>query len=875
MTGEGKSHTERLELFLNDEIVHRGPFGKDDSHLLKDLDIPALELTESHDRTMGFWVVNWIHLVKDSLRIFFKNGGTIRLIIGVPSSKESYRLLIEAAGQSGSPEYMKIVRNQFLQKLDNPSLWVDTKSADLFLESVLSGRLEIKLRPENPEDEAYGAHPEHSKVRIFRLQNHIYTLSGSANDTLAAIFGMKEYSATADVTWSPDPSVVRGAEKTLMTFEKDWVSQHSVNLDPQAIEILKNLQRKYQSNGMFEDDLSDSAVKKWHDLIDKLSKKNTAVFFIFEPDRELFDSYLSSRPEEFESGTFESIILSEDDNLDLYTFTIFCKQRNVKYSIFVNNHDSRVMLEKKEGIYYETGIYTHSDLLEKGKEISSKMELELPENYQIWCAIFEIYQFEIPEINIEIEEETSDDIVPSNDYWDNNLFQYLYDKVPGDLKPHNHQTKALDAWIENDYRGIFQHATGTYKTATGLCAAAHLLSTHCNLVIISTPYTAVSEQWYREAKRCFNNVILVPCWSDPEYTGWNSKLDISLKAAIESDRKVLAIFVEASLFGLKKKKNLIFDKLASLSQHGKKWGLIADEMHNWITHSANPVSFRFMNELDSICDYRLGLSAKIDIIGFEEHDRNLFVKSWFATNIETSTQIIDTFTLERAINEGYLRKYEYEVVPIKVFVPENYLGKDADIKTIRHAIYLFYKGAKEYAIENAFDILNQVDTERLLIYTGPTVEIAEELVTDIKSKQPWDVTAKVKKFTSHESSAKRKVILDEFKWGRTKILVSIKCLDEGVNLPIADTAIMVESAAADNRQWIQRRGRILRRVGKEEKNAKIIDFHPIFEGAALTTGQVGNVLQQRRESSWNRIQEFIGTAELKSRLTFHNTWRRL
>lgn len=875
MSSEEKTLDEKIEQFQNGEIVHRGPFGKNDSHLLNDLDIPALELTESHDRMMGFWVVSWIHLVKDSLRIFFKNGGTIRLIIGVPSSKESYRLLTEAAAQSGSPEYKKIVRTLFLQKLDNPSLWVDTKSSDIFLESVLSGRLEIKLMPEHPEDETHGAHPEHSKIRIFRARENIYTLAGSANDTLAAIFGKKEYSATADVTWSPDSAVRRGAEKTLEAFEKEWTCVHSVNLNPQAIEVLESLQRKYQSDRMFEDDISDSAIKKWHNIIDKLSKRNSSVFFIFEPDRELFDNYLSSRPEEFESGTFESITLSEDDNLDLYTFTIFCKQKNVKYSIFVENPDSREMLRKKEGITHETGIYTHSDLLEKGKEITSKMELELPENYQIWFAIFDICKLEIPEINSETEDETTDEIVSSNDYWDTNLFQYLYDKVPGDLEPHDHQKGALDAWIENDYRGIFQHATGTYKTATGLCAAAHLLSTHCNLVIISTPYMAVSEQWYREAKRCFNNVILVPCWSDPEYSRWNSQLDIYFNAAIEHDQKVLAIYVEASLFGKKNKKNPIFDKLESFSQRGKKWGLIADEMHNWITYSADSVSIRFINELDRICDYRLGLSAKIDIIGNEDRDRNLYVKHWFATNTGTNKQIIDTFPLERAINEGYLRKYEYEVIPIKVFIPENDLDKNGEAETINQAVGLFYEGAEKYAIENAFDILNQDDTERLLIYTGPYVQDAENLVIDIKSKQPWNATTKVKKFTSHESPADRKAILNEFKWGQTKMLVAIKCLDEGVNLPIADTAIMVESAAADNRQWIQRRGRILRRVGEEEKNAKIIDFHPIFEGPALTTGQVGARLQQRRDNSWNRIQEFIGTAEVKSRLSFRESWRRI
>ena len=146
MDFEDLTQEERVQLLKDEKYVQRGPFGKKrGGHLLYDLDIPALRVAESHDRMMGFWVVSWINYVKDSLRIFFKNGGTLRLIIGVPSSKESYELLIEAAGKSGSKRYKEIVRKEFLNRINNPVLWADTNSSDLFIESVLSNRIEIKL----------------------------------------------------------------------------------------------------------------------------------------------------------------------------------------------------------------------------------------------------------------------------------------------------------------------------------------------------------------------------------------------------------------------------------------------------------------------------------------------------------------------------------------------------------------------------------------------------------------------------------------------------------------------------------------------------------------------------------------------------------
>jgi len=46
-------------------------------------------------------------------------------------------------------------------------------------------------------------------------------------------------------------------------------------------------------------------------------------------------------------------------------------------------------------------------------------------------------------------------------------------------------------------------------------------------------------------------------------------------------------------------------------------------------------------------------------------------------------------------------------------------------------------------------------------------------------------------------------------------LVAIKCLDEGVDIPIADTAIIM-SSTSNPREYVQRRGRILRRYpGKQ------------------------------------------------------------
>jgi superfamily II DNA or RNA helicase len=65
----------------------------------------------------------------------------------------------------------------------------------------------------------------------------------------------------------------------------------------------------------------------------------------------------------------------------------------------------------------------------------------------------------------------------------------------------------------------------------------------------------------------------------------------------------------------------------------------------------------------------------------------------------------------------------------------------------------------------------------------------------------------VEQFTARETDRDR--ILRDFANGVTDVLVAMKCLDEGVDVPRAENAIFCASTG-NPRQFIQRRGRILR-----------------------------------------------------------------
>ena len=83
-----------------------------------------------------------------------------------------------------------------------------------------------------------------------------------------------------------------------------------------------------------------------------------------------------------------------------------------------------------------------------------------------------------------------------------------------------------------------------------------------------------------------------------------------------------------------------------------------------------------------------------------------------------------------------------------------------------------------------------------------------------------DDSLMVKQYTS--SSKNREQILKDYEEGKVHVLTSMKCLDEGVDVPRSELAIFC-SSTGNPRQFIQRRGRVLR-LHREKIHAVIHDL---------------------------------------------------
>lgn len=446
-------------------------------------------------------------------------------------------------------------------------------------------------------------------------------------------------------------------------------------------------------------------------------------------------------------------------------------------------------------------------------------------------------------------------------------------RVPSDIELHDYQKEAISVWVGDNYRGIFDMATGTGKTFTGLGAIAKLSEDlDDNLaVIIVCPYQHLVEQWVEDIVRF--NISPIIGYSSSSQKDWKKRLSKAvLDQRIRKDKRFFCFICT----------NATFTNSYVQEQIGKIKSpvlLVVDEAHNFGARS-------YAKLLDDRFTYRLALSATLERHRDEEGTELLY--SFFGKKcIE--------YTLERAIDENKLTRYKY--YPVLVYLNDEELtgyeqlsyemskclvkDKNGRYKLNRHGKILALKRARIVAgAQEKLDALREqikpyVNDHNILVYCGSTNVIDENAdkydVDESEIRQIEAVTRilgneigmEIAKFTSQENMDTRAMIKKQFQRGdRLQAIVAIKCLDEGVNIPGIRTAFILASTT-NSKEYIQRRGRVLRRApGKSI--AEIYDFvtlpRPLDTVSSLTAEQAqrDKVLVKNELA---RIREFGRLAE--------------
>ena len=399
-------------------------------------------------------------------------------------------------------------------------------------------------------------------------------------------------------------------------------------------------------------------------------------------------------------------------------------------------------------------------------------------------------------------------------------------QIPKWLEVRSYQIDAYEAWEKNNYVGLLNMATGTGKTLTALYSMTNMyekLKEKNLLVIIVCPYTHLVEQWSFDVKAF--NIRPIIAFSDSKYSNWDKELDKELYRLKLGIQKFSCVLTTNGTYKTKRFQEKIKNSNNEIL-------IIVDEAHN---AGAEEFSTYLLEKIR----YRLALSATPERHNDENGTNKIF--SYFGSEVYS-------FTLERAIDEGYLTKYYYypQIVYLTQSEREQYqeiskkiykffdsrTGKLKKNKTVES---LLIKRARIIAgAENKIAKLEElmkgrIDSNYNLIYCGSantSISDSNEIVRQIDAVTNLlgnSMNMKVARFTSEETMEERKEIIDSFSNGKSlQAIIAIKCLDEGVNIPSIKNAYILASST-NPREFVQRRGRVLRKFpGKEF--AYIYDF---------------------------------------------------
>ena len=460
-------------------------------------------------------------------------------------------------------------------------------------------------------------------------------------------------------------------------------------------------------------------------------------------------------------------------------------------------------------------------------------------------------------------------------------------KFPYSEGPRQYQKDAYDKWVANNYKGMFAMATGTGKTITSLnCLLNEYKKTGIYRAIITVPTTALVEQWKKEcAKFNFKNVITV---SSKE--NWDKNLAFFNTASKLIDTSYIVIVTYASL--PRPKFQSYFTQLP------KDTILIADETHNLGSQGL----LRLLPNIQ--LEKRIGLSAtphrKFDEAG------NQAIQEFF----NDEPPYIVSYSMEEALNIGWLCKYTYHPHIVKLTNQEMEKYKELSLQLLRMGLFdketgnfrstpeiekkllerkrIIHKAANKLEAFKAI-LRSEFDKRKHLKYTliyvpegieanfdetDYSVESEDEnrLINEYtKAVSHTDDSVMVKQFTAN--STNREEILKNFEESKIHVLTSMKCLDEGVDVPRSELAIFCASTG-NPRQFIQRRGRVLR-LHKDKIHATIHDLVVVPEVADESTyemekGLVKKELERVVDFAKLAMNKTDTYATLKSILDYYN-----
>lgn len=377
---------------------------------------------------------------------------------------------------------------------------------------------------------------------------------------------------------------------------------------------------------------------------------------------------------------------------------------------------------------------------------------------------------------------------------------FLPDKKIGGRVLRTYQVDALLTWINMGRRGILEHATGSGKTLTALSAIRYSLKKG-EIPLIFVPSELLLKQWTSEVKETLNDINPRILLCGGGNTSWREENLLKLWSKPSTIPKIIISINQTAIQP---------EFVGNLVQ-GEHLLIVADEVHR-LGSTENKKLLQIKS------GPRLGLSATPRRAGDPDGTKEII--DYFGGIVQPP------FTLQDAVDAGALTPYFYYVH--KVYLTSS---EQAQWNEITKKIGKIFVRTKEIPI----DSFARERIKSLLIQRSRIVKNAHNKLTTAvtvlneyyKPGQKWLIycdtkvqmhfvhkailTAgmeSVEYYSTMEGDRDQTLALFSSNGG---IVVSIRCLDEGVDIPTATHALILASSK-NPREFIQRRGRVLRRA---------------------------------------------------------------
>jgi superfamily II DNA or RNA helicase len=397
--------------------------------------------------------------------------------------------------------------------------------------------------------------------------------------------------------------------------------------------------------------------------------------------------------------------------------------------------------------------------------------------------------------------------------------------------PRDYQVQAYNNWLENECHGIFAMATGTGKTMTSLnTLVEEYRKEGYYRALILVPSVELVDQWRREAERFnFTNIILVSGSYD-----WRRellRLSNDIEFGLDQDFIIIATYISfthndfADLFRPINRNDitLIADEAHSIGMPTVKRALFAMQFAKSIALSATPQRI-------------------YDADGTKE------IEKYF----KDTPPYVFSLSMEEAIDKGFLCQYYYYPIPVYLDDEEQKRYNDLSLK-----IAQLYGASQEKSGSIADRMKDLLLARKRIVHKakskiGAYASLAVRLRQEGKLKYAfvyvpegeadessdytriidqlkaitYNIDPDIKYNSILGGERSRAELLSLFADGEIDLLFAMKCLDEGVDVPRAEVGIFL-SSTGNPRQFIQRRGRLLRTYNKNgyrKEHAYIYDL---------------------------------------------------